>query len=370
MNSNAGTTLNTSHLLPTSGYEPAFNRGPWDEGVMSGNCYSYAIGDFRMGMSEKPQPGDISRRYADLHRNYNLGKSPLWRDCVDIEKRVIADGISAWRLLEFPGSGSVIRPARLEAPADPGHYKIVTLTDDTTGPPSEGTDYHFMRQDSCNLAQIYNLPMYGYLRGKEFTVGPNPYERLKVNAFTSGNRLERMGTGIVSGNPAFREVFPDRDGPDGVPRDLVRSVVNVGIHVDRIPEHVIRSGNFIPDPFWIMGVNPFNPGSDALVDRRLPSLERIFEGRGMGLHALTVLQAARDCKTIRANPRAMPKKNVFIGLWSHKLGWGSHPINTDGDAKLILDPRHANKRHGDLNYSNVCKAFQVMREEGIASDVF
>lgn len=363
---NSGTTLNTRHLLPTSGYELQFCQAPWSESTRSGNCYSYALGDFRMDLSSKPQPGDVARKYDDLFSEYDLGKIPLWRDCVDIEKRILADGVAAWRLLGFSGKGSTVRKISMDGVPDPGYYKIVAVTDDVTGPPDTSTDYHFMRQDSYDMASIYTTPMYNHIGGRAFRTPLNPYEELGISAFVGGNKLERMGTGAIGRKPAYAAIVqPGRGG--NLPPELSRSIVNTKIHVDRIPEYVIRDGNFLPDPFWIVGANPFNPDARAIVSKRAEALLRYFSGSE--LHRLTVEQAAKDCLHIVANPKAMPKKHMLIGLWSHKLGWASGPINTDGDGKLILDPRKARKQHGDLDYRNVCSSFQVMRGEGLASNV-
>lgn len=357
-------TLNTRHLLPLSGYEFEFSLEPWSESEMSANCYSYAVGHFKLGLSIKTQPGDVARLYDDLRRNYSLNSNALWRDCVDIKKRIHADGIATWRLLGFKGSGATMFPMSAEERAPPGYYKIMSVTDGVTGGPDEMTDYHLIRQDSANLRTLYTLPMYNYIDNSAFRVDKNPYEVLGLDPFVSGNHLEDIATGSLSERPEFDLISGFKD-VGNVPARLVRSFTNVNIHVGRLPSYVIEEGNFIPDPFWIVGANPFNPDSDTIVARRERELLQLFAGRE--LHCKTIMQAALDCRRIRENPSLMPKKNMLIGLWSHKLGWASGPINSDGNSKLIFDPRRARKQHGDLHYTNNCSSFAVMRGQGLAA---
>jgi hypothetical protein len=67
---------------------------------------------------------------------------------------------------------------------------------------------------------------------------------------------------------------------------------------------------------------------------------------------------------------------MLIGTWSHKLGWGTEPLNTDGSGKLIFNPEKANRNHsnrpalqgrGEFNYDLSCGAFNVLVGYGASS---
>lgn len=366
-NANGGTTLNTRHLLPISGYEEPFKTSPWCETTLSANCYSYAINHFLIS-DDKPQPGDVAVIYNNLAKNNNLrALSSSWVNCTDLHKRIVADGMATWRLLGFAGSGSTILPMSSPVPAAPkSHYKIMAVT---TAGDSYAADYHFYKQNAMNLRDIYTCPIKGYTTSA-FTGKDNPYQALGLDAFVSHNHLEAFETKSALGFRKDYDLISCKRDLDGmsVPKALARSWTNVKIHVDRIPEYVIRDGNFIVDPFWIMGVNPFAPSAGSLVREREGSLLGVLRGRDE-LAELTIQQAAKDCMAILSDRRKMPHKNMLIGNWSHKLGHATDPINTDGNGRLILDPRKARRKHGPggLDYSSFCGAFAVMMGQGIAT---
>lgn len=358
------TTLNTRHLMPISGFEFVFQRNPWHESEESGNCMSYALGHFKLGAHMKPQPGDIARAYEDLRRGYSLDSPPTWGDCTDIRKRMLADGVAGWRLLGFSGQGQTIKEMDPDGVAPPGYYKIMSFTDSsgTTWSPS---DYHFYVQNAVNVSKLYTIPLFGFRNDSNVTLPKTPYEELGIDPFVSGNHLEDMGTSQrIASTEAFRKISGESDVGE-VPKHLARSVTNTNIHVSRLPEYVIREGNFLPDPFWILGVHPYNPDSRDLIYRRQQELRQVFDGNP--LHKMTVDQATSDALRISTNPAAMPKKQELIGLWSHKLGWATGAINTDADMKLIFDPRRANRVHSGTRYDNSCTAFAVMRGQGIGT---
>lgn len=345
-------------LLPLSGYEYDFTMEPWLTSPKSANCYSYALGHFKLDSKRKPQPGDIARSYDDLRSSHELNREGSWRNCGDIRKRVDADGIACWRLLGFKGDGSTIRRVQFERPAPAGFYKIVAVTDG-----ADGEDYHFYRQDSAKIAEVYKAPLYCYMNDVEFRSKPNAYEALGIDPFISGNHLEELGPKYEGPlRDAYRTISGEAD-LGNVPKELVRSATNLKIHTERLPEHVIRA-KFIPDPFWIVGVNAFNPNARDIARTKYEALRMLSLNE---LEVSTLDAAHAQCEAIISNPSSMPKKQFLIGLFSHKLGWATNPINTDSDGKLIFDPRHAAKKHASIDYSNACTAFAVMRGQGLAT---
>jgi hypothetical protein len=48
-------------------------------------------------------------------------------------------------------------------------------------------------------------------------------------------------------------------------------------------------------------------------------------------------------------------------IWSHKRGWGDGPLITDASGQVILNPKTADKKYGELNYKKFCHAFCVKR---------
>ena len=77
--------------------------------------------------------------------------------------------------------------------------------------------------------------------------------------------------------------------------------------------------------------------------------------------------AYKDCTLLLKKKRKLVLKHKVIGLWSHKLGWGTKPLNTDGHGKVILNPVLCQRYHGGYDYDKACQAFLVLRGHGFSS---
>ena len=360
----------TKFLLPVSGDEYSFREAPWNENVTGGNCYSYAIGHYKASSRTKAMPGDIAMLFDDMREPYGLLEPIDLTSCTSLSKRIIADGIAMKRILNsnqdgglFNQNDTVIKPGREEVPAPSGHYKIMTVVDPD--------DFHFFRQDIMDLYNIYTCALYTYHDNTTFRVPPNPYEVLKIDAFTGSQYISDAYDSNRHSNEAdhraFKQLCPDF-GPaySNADADLNRAITNVLIHVKRVPEYVIREGNFIVDPYWLLDCSA---GQLAHSDSKCLRLQTYFASRGKRLHAATVVDAIRDAKILERDPRGTPKKHELIGLWSQKLGFATPAINTDANRKLIFNPRYAAREFGSsgLAYKTICNTFYVERNHGMSS---
>ncbi|GAQ85070.1 hypothetical protein KFL_002190240 [Klebsormidium nitens] len=340
------TTVRYGFLLPVSGDEYSFREAPWNENVTGGNCYSYAIGHYKASARTKAMPGDIAMLFDDMHEPYGLLQPLDLSSCTDLSKRIVADGIAMRRILNgnengglFNQNDTVVKPGREENPAPAGHYKIMTVVDPN--------DFHLFRQD---IMDVYNIYTYAFTSSQYIS-----------DAYDSNRHANEAD------HTAFRRLCPDF-GPaySNAEADLNRAITNVLIHVKRIPEYIIRKGNFILDPYWLLDCSA---GQLAHSDSKLLRLQTYFASRGKRLHAATVADAIRDAKILESEPRKTPKKHELIGLWSQKLGFATPAINTDADRKLIFNPRYAAREFGSsgLAYRTICSTFYVERNHGTSS---
>ena len=127
---------------------------------------------------------------------------------------------------------------------------------------------------------------------------------------------------------------------------------------EMFPEYMLE---FIIDPYWLLDISTFRNKKKA--HKRIETLKQTFSDNPKILKTLNGTQNA-----IKFNKSV--SKNKLIGIWSHKLGWGTVPLNTDGNGKIIFNPTYALKYHGGYNYTNVCTVFQVLRGYGTTSPWF
>jgi hypothetical protein len=338
--------------------------------VTGGNCYSYAIGHYKASARTKAMPGDIAMFFDDMHEPYGLLQPLDLCSCTDLSKRIVADGIAMRRILNGNENGGLfnqnvttVKPGRKENPAPPSHYKIMTVVDPN--------DFHLFRQDITDVYNIYTCALYAYHDNTTFRVPPNPYEVLKIDAFTSTQYISDAYDSNRHANDADHKAF-QRLCPDFGPAypnaeaHLNRAITNVLIHVKCIPEYIIRKGNFILDPYWVLDCSA---GQLAHSDSKLLHLQTYFASRGKRLHVATVADAIRDAKIPESDPRKTPQKHDLIGLWSQKLGFATPAINLDADRKLIFNPRYAAREFGTsgLAYKTICSTFYVERNHGMSS---
>lgn len=116
----------TSGLLPTSGYEPAFNPRKWCKSASikrTHNCYSYVMNDLNPKHSSKAQPGYSNSATPELYGRIT---------CPAVFARMRVDNPQV--LYDYPKDR-----------ACPAHYYKGALVTDPQN------DYHFLRQDPDGL---------------------------------------------------------------------------------------------------------------------------------------------------------------------------------------------------------------------------
>jgi hypothetical protein len=267
-----------------------------------------------------------------------------WSTCSeDIKQRVLDDGDTLCKVynLKIKNSVKVIKDIR-HKPL-PGYRKIVMVTAPSLIP-FQSTDFHFYAQNKILSENLYNMKLIRYMNNAP-SVYSNEYIRLNINAFASNLELFRyrqMGYDVS-------KILKTRDDK------LKRAKYNLSIHVEMFPEYMLE---FIIDPYWMLDIS-----SKKEAHKRIEKLKQSFSDNQKILKTLNGIE-----KAIKFNKRV--SKNKLVGIWSHKLGWGTVPLNTDGNGKIIFNPTHALKHHGGYNYTNVCTVFQVLRGYGTTSPWF
>lgn len=334
------TTLNCRFLLPVSGDEYSFMEAPWSERLSGGNCYSLAMGFYNAAATSKTQPGDVAMIYRNMQDRFGLMKPLDVKDCTELRKRILADGIAMKRILlkskdgqPFDHLESVVRVAKMDARAPKGFYKIMTVVD-------AGNDFHFFRQDMMDLYNIYTCKMYFYVKDKTMALAPNPYQVLGIDPFS--RNIEAMYDKDSAYPEEKKDAFQKLTGilgpiMEGQEADLNRAITNVCIHVRRLPAYVIQEGNFIVDPFWILDESDVRGDASASsrLQKKADRLFHFFSTKEKPLQASTVQQALHDCFQILRDPKMAPQKHQLIGVWSQKLGFATPAINCDANRKLI-----------------------------------
>jgi hypothetical protein len=160
-----------------------------------------------------------------------------------------------------------------------------------------------------------------------------------------------------------------------IPRELLpenRALTNITLHISIMPHYLL---NFMISPFWLLNIEAdrytLNQVESAF--RYLLPKVKVFDKNSVsekekGRYEY-VLRCAYDmcCKAFLSSKARPPRVPSHIGLWSHKLGWGTAPLNSDGDGKLIFNPVKANRNHGSYDYGKFCQAFSVLVGWGTSS---
>lgn len=129
---------------------PTFSRYPWENGIVSNNCYAYAVNDFRSFRIHKSIPGDRS----------GLSKLPhTYTHCKDLARRVMSDN-----------PGKVYRVSANKE-CNPGFYKIMMFVAPKNVFGSPTGDFHFYKQHddvkyvvkrgdtAQSLAKFFKIPV-------------------------------------------------------------------------------------------------------------------------------------------------------------------------------------------------------------------
>lgn len=339
------------YLLPTSGWEYTFENQAKDfrEHVQGSNCYSYAMHHFETNTSRpiKSIPGDIYKRLTKKQLKFTD-----WQTCNEAISRILKDGNEIKKLnkLNLPVvkkmKGNLRQQERKSC--DPYYRKVALVVETDAEKDGIPTDFHFYCQNKIPIYNIYNQRLYTW---PEKYI-PNPYITLNINAFTGKQKIIRMSKNIKE------------DSKLKIVKQLLknRSLVNFKLHLQYIPDYAL---NFIPDPWWLLDIPPGKRNKKVLKERFCKLLET-FKTYPDTYNKLLLLCVFHATKILSKKNKPM-NKNKIIGLWSHKLGHASKPLNTDGNKALIFNPNLASRNHGGYDYDKVCNYFQVLSGWGTTS---
>lgn len=361
------TNIDKSKLCPINGSEWTFedHRKIFYSNIQGSNCYSYALNHPEANgiRSKKSVPGDIALAYANIKHKFTD-----WQNCDDAIERILSDGevLAKKRKLELknvikPLSGTLKK--QMKAKPQNGWRKFILVVDSDGEQKGTPTDFHFYAQNKIMIDQIYNMRRYTALCC-ERKIMPNPYEILNINAFCSDEHLKRSYRNYSKNHQLHKN---KQSAFDCLIQN--RALVNIMLHEDLFPEY---AHGLIVDPWWIFNIRYDERSVDTLnqvsntITRQLKSLA--FDTTR---HIRIVKLAKKMCMKLLAKEIILAPKHTVIGHWSHKLGWGTEPLNTDGNGKIILDPslppNNTNRHHGGYDYDTACKAFVILRGYGSSS---
>ena len=340
----------TVRLYPLSDTHPVYNDNRYAKNIEGSNCYSYAFNHFSLNgrRPHKSVPGFIT--------TFVSGKEypqTDWQICrKDVIERVIDDGRTASRLYnldvdtvkEVRGKNVL---AKLKRKPEDRYRRVVMVIAPEGERKGVPTDFHFYAQRPVAVRDIYKLDMHTYTRNN-IDRSSNPYNAAGIHPKTSNLRIKQEAD---RGN---RSCFKLLNTPTDPNR---RAKTNMALHEKMFPKHM---QTFVPDPFWLLDIPSHQ--------QKKPNTQKMIILKARALSN----EVPRFKKIIEAAKNACLSNKVYkgskyIGIWTHKLGWGTRPLNTDGDGKLIFDPIQANKCHGGYDYKIVCGVFDVMVGYGITS---
>lgn len=349
-----------------SGDETSFEKKGrqkiYSNNIQGSNCYSYAF-DHPALNGQRPHKSVPGLIYETMNPGVKL-KSTNWNKCEQhVKDRVILDGKTMSKLMNWSSPSvkyakGTTQMEKITSKSPPLYRKVVMVV----APSKNGnvsTDFHFYRMDKIPVEQIYNQPLHIYKNNRK-SVYENEYIKLGVNAFLSNYRLEH---GPIQGTEALMHkahIVNTSSNP------IKRALINLKIHAKTFPSY---AHTFIPNPFWILDIQNsdiHSPNIINIIEKRYTDILKKLDGvhnNGSKHDQYKILRAARK----QALEGKCMNKTDFIGLWSHKLGWGTDPLNTDGDGRYIVNPKLAKKYHGSYDYNIVCGVFEVMNGHGATS---
>lgn len=346
--------MKTEYLCPISGSEWSFNdhRKIFKDHIQGSNCYSYAMNhpEFNGYRIQKSVPGDISKNVAKL-----VHDKTDWQSCTEAIKRILDDGkIMAKKkkigttIMKVNGS---INKQMKKKPIN-GWRKILLVVDSNDEKPGVPTDFHFYAQNKIPIDQFYNIERKTSLCCNT-KLYRNPYNVLDINAFSSNEHILR----ICRNDKQLSERLINN-----------RALVNIRLHVDMLPDYALA---FIVDPWWLLNLEYHDRTLNKLKEKYALIKLKISKNKikeEIKQKMLKVLEyAKKECQDLLQKKTKLPPKHKMIGLWSHKLGWGTEPLNTDGYGKIILNPVKCQRYHGGYDYDLACQAFFVLRGHGFSS---
>lgn len=326
-----------------------YNDKEYAKNIEGSNCYSYAFNHFSLNgqRPHKSVPGFIT--------TFVTGKrypSTDWQVCrKDVIQRVVDDGKTASKMYNLgvdtvkEVTGKTVLDKMKKKPEDRFRRVVMVIAPEgeRKGVP---TDFHFYAQRSIPVRDIYKLDLQTYTTNK-IDRSPNPYTIAGIHPKTSNLRIKQEGD---RGNIGCIKLINTPTDPHK------RARANIALHAKMFPKYM---QTFIPDPFWLLDIPSHQQKRSDISELILLKTNAISKEMP---HLKKIIQAAKN-----ACAKKVPKGDKRIGIWMHKLGWGTRPLNTDGDGKLIFDPMQANKCHGGYDYKIVCGVFDVMVGYGITS---
>tara|TARA_B100001094_G_scaffold50362_1_gene45868 strand:- start:12884 stop:13918 length:1035 start_codon:yes stop_codon:yes gene_type:complete len=341
-------TLRTKYLCPISGDEWDFETHSllFKGNIQGSNCYSYAM-NHPMPNGKRPHksiPGLLSRT---THNETD------WQSCSVAVKRLLADGQVVAKMNNL--KKNITTPTSIKARPKPGHRKIVMVVESDAAPKTVPTDFHFYAQNKIAIEDLYKQKLSIHMNPKRKFVA-NPYSILNIPPFWNDRQIKQY----FIHHPNKMNKFSNLLDP------VKRAILNIRIHLDRIPLYMI---DFIVNPFWILNCKK----SEASIKHMAGILKKIMKNK---ILSKIIKNAENDALNIIKGKYKVPHKAMFIGTWSHKLGWGTEPLNTDGNGKLIFNPEKANRNHsnrdimpgrGMFDYDKSCGAFDVVIGYGASS---
>lgn len=361
------TTLKTKFLCPLSGSEWTYNqhRKIFKTNIQGSNCYSYALNHPESNgvRHKKAVPGDIALALNNIKHKYTD-----WQSCDNAIDRILDDGMAISQKRKYKHNVIKKVPGKLKeqmkAKSPVGWRKFVLVVDSLGEPKGVSTDFHFYAQNKISIDKLYNIPRVTSLCcGRKIMI--NPYNIIDVNAFVSDDHIKRKLRNLEKTNNmsktnrvALKRLLNDR------------AFENIKLHEDMIPEY---AHSFIVDPWWIFNLSYFDRNKEHLEEeyRRLhEKCNKLNSSKAIN-YILIINHAKKDCLELLDSKKVLEPKYTNIGLWSHKLGWGTEPLNTDGLGKIIFDPTLPEplvyRHHGGYKYNVACQAFFVLRGHGFTS---
>lgn len=340
----------TVRLYPLGDIDPVYDDENYAKNIEGSNCYSYAFNHFSLNGSRphKSVPGFIT--------TFVSGKtypSTDWQICrKDVIQRVIDDGKTASKIYnlgvdtvkEVTGKNVL---AKLKKKPESGYRRVVMVIAPEGERKGIPTDFHFYAQRPVTVRDIYKLDLHTYT-SKVIDRSQNPYTVAGIDPKTSNLRIKQEAD---RGNKSCFNLLNTGSDPNK------RAKTNIALHAKMFPTHMHK---FVPDPFWLLDIPLHQQKRSDIHDiiiLKAQSLSKEVPNFKHIIHAAKT--ACLSNKVYKGNKR--------IGIWTHKLGWGTRPLNTDGDGKLIFDPIQANKCHGGYDYKIICGVFDVMVGYGITS---
>lgn len=340
------------YLSPISGFEWTFEDHAriFNDNIQGANCYSYALNHPEPN-GKRPQksvPGDITKK------SYPFTD---WQSCGEAIRRIVDDGKTVGKMYRLPTvihkiPGNLKKQMALKPPPEFRKFVLVVETnEEKNGVP---TDFHFYAQNKIIVDQIYNMKLSGTGKSKM----KNPYIQLNVNAFCSKEHLKRS---LRNNNEPKNDL---------VYKALMnnRGLVNVMLHESIIPNYAL---DFIVDPWWLLDLQ-IHERNKAAINKKIASITKQLKSTNIEdkrkKRCMKILQHAKNqCLGLLNGSRKLMSKGRVIGIWSHKLGWGTKPLNTDGNMKILFNPALACRNHGGYDYDLTCQAFLLRTGYGHSS---